>query len=65
MATTAPAYVAPNSINYTDVKPQAMENKIQLCKYMPTGPVNGLKGGDMIKYMLSGNGFLDPYSTYF
>ena len=27
--------------------------------------MNGAKGGDLIKFLLSGNGFLDPYSTYF
>ena len=27
--------------------------------------MTGAKGGDMVKFLLSGNGFLDPYSTYF
>jgi hypothetical protein len=27
--------------------------------------VTGSTGGSMIKFLLSGNGFLDPYSTYF
>ena len=61
----APDTVVPNSLNYTDIKPQAIENKIQLCRYQPTAMVTGAKGGDMIKFLLSGNGCLDPYSTYF
>jgi hypothetical protein len=62
---SAPDTVVPNSLNYTDIKPQAIENKIQLCRYQPTALVNGAKGGDMIKFLLSGNGCIDPYSTYF
>jgi hypothetical protein len=61
----APDTVVPNSLNYTDIKPQAIENKIQLCRYQPTATINGAKPGDMVKFLLSGNGFLDPYSTYF
>jgi hypothetical protein len=61
----APDTVVPNSLNYTDIKPQAIENKIQLVRYQPAAMVTGAKGGDMIKFLLSGNGFLDPYSTYF
>jgi hypothetical protein len=36
-----------------------------LTRYQPTATVTGAKGGDMVKFLLSGNGFLDPYSTYF
>ena len=57
--------VVPNSLNYTDIKPQAIENEIKLVRFQPTSTVTGAKGGDMIKFLLSGNGFLDPYSTYF
>ena len=60
-----PDTVVPNSLNYTDIKPQAIENKIMLTRYQPTATVTGAKGGDMVKFLLSGNGFLDPYSTYF
>lgn len=56
--------VVPNSLNYTDIKPQAIENEIKLVKFQPTSTITGAKGGDMVKFMLSGNGFLDPYSTY-
>jgi len=31
---------------------------------MPTVNINGAKPGDMAKFLLSGGGFLDPYSTY-
>ena len=62
---TAPDTVIPNSLNYADIKPQAIENKIMLCRYQPTATVTGARGGDMIKFLMSGNGFLDPYSTYF
>ena len=57
--------VVPNSLNYTDIKPQAVENQIMLCRYQPTATITAAKGGDLVKFLLSGNGFLDPYSTYF
>lgn len=57
--------VVPNSLNYTDIKPESIESEIKLIKFQPTATITGAKGGDMIKFMLSGNGFLDPYSTYF
>ena len=57
--------VVPNSLNYTDIKPQSVENTILLAKFQPTANITGAKGGDMVKFLISGNGFLDPYSTYF
>jgi hypothetical protein len=57
--------VVPNSSNYTDIKPESIDNEIKLVRFQPTSNVTGSKGGDMVKFMLSGNGFLDPYSTTF
>jgi hypothetical protein len=31
---------------------------------MPTSTVNDVRRGEIIKFMVSGLGFLDPYSTY-
>lgn len=33
--------VVPNSLNYTDVKPQAIETNIQLVKYLPSTQIDG------------------------
>lgn len=54
----------PNSLNYTDIKPESIENEIKLVRFTPTSNITGARGGDVVKFMLSGNGFLDPYSTY-
>ena len=57
--------VVPNSLNYTDIKPEVIESEIKLVKFQPTASINNIQGGDMIKFMLTGNGFWDPYSAYF
>lgn len=56
--------VVPNSLNYADIKPESVEAEIKLVRFTPTSTVTGAKGGDIIKFLLVGNGFLDPYSTY-
>lgn len=57
--------VVPNSLNYSDIKPESIETDIKLVKYTPTATITGAKGGDMIKFLLTGQGFFDPYSSYF
>jgi hypothetical protein len=57
--------VVPTSLNFTDIKPEIIENDIKLVKFIPTATINGVKGGDMLKLMISGNGFYDPYSSFF
>jgi len=56
--------VIPNSLNYADIKPEAVEADIKLVKFTPTSTITGAKGGDIVKFLLVGNGFMDPYSTY-
>lgn len=57
--------VVPNSLNYADIKPEAIESEIRLIKFTPTSTITGAKGGDVVKFFLTGNGFMDPYSTFF
>ena len=57
--------VIPNSLNYADIKPEAVESEIKLIKFTPQTSAKDQKGGDLIKFLLTGNGFLDPYSTSF
>lgn len=57
--------VIPNSLNYSDIKPESINTDIILAKYSPTSTVTGARPGDMIKFMLTGRGFFDPYSAYF
>ncbi len=57
--------VVPNSLNYSDIKPESIETEIKLCKFTPTATITGAKPGDMVKFLLSGQGFFDPYSSYF
>ena len=56
--------VIPQSLNYADVKPEAIENMVKLVRFTPTANVTSAQANDVIRCMLQGNGFLDPYSTY-
>ena len=57
--------VIPNSLNYSDIKPESIDTDIRLSKFTPTATITGARPGDMIKFLLSGQGFFDPYSAYF
>lgn len=46
--------VVPNSLNYSDIKPESIETEIKLCKFTPTSTVTGARGNDMVKFLLSG-----------
>ena len=56
--------VIPQSLNYADVKPEAIENMVKLVRFTPTANVTSAQANDVIRFNLQGNGFLDPYSTY-
>lgn len=64
MADGGRTHVIPNSINYSDVKPEQIENTVKLIRFTPTANVQQAGPNDVIKFMLQGNGFLDPFSTY-
>lgn len=51
-------------MSYSDVKPEVVENDIRLVRFIPVTSQNGTKPGDLIKFQLTGQGFLDPYTTY-
>lgn len=56
--------VIPQGLNYSDIKPESIDTEIKLVKYMPTSTINDVRRGEIIKFMVSGLGFLDPYSTF-
>lgn len=56
--------VIPRAINYSDIKPEAIENMVRVVKFTPTATVNSAKANDIVRFMLLGNGFYDPYSAY-
>ena len=56
--------VIPNSINYADLMPEAIENEIKLIRFTPTATINNAQQNDIIKFILQSSGFLDPYSLY-
>lgn len=56
--------VVPNSLNYSDVKPESIQTDIRLTKFVPTATVTNATANDYIKFFITGTGFLDPYSTY-
>jgi hypothetical protein len=56
--------VLPRGLNYSDIKPEAIENMVRVVRFTPTATVNNAKPNDIIRFMLTGNGFYDPYSAY-
>jgi hypothetical protein len=56
--------VIPQSLNYADLKPEAIESEIRLVRYTPTQTLNNSGAGDLVKFYLTGNGFYDPFSAY-
>ena len=56
--------VIPNSLNYADLKPEVIENRVKLVKFIPNANPRGATGGQVIRFDLRGNGFFDPYSSY-
>lgn len=56
--------VIPPSLNYSDLKPEIIENEVRLIRFVPTATINNARPNDVIKFMLQGNGFFDPYSAY-
>lgn len=56
--------VIPRAINYSDIKPEAIENMVKLVRFTPTATINNAKPNDIVRFQLLGNGFFDPYSAY-
>jgi hypothetical protein len=56
--------VIPRGINYSDIKPEAVENMVRVVRFTPTATVNSATANDIIRFQLMGNGFYDPYSAY-
>ena len=56
--------VVPNSLNYADLKPESIQTDIRLTKFLPTATVNDADITSVFRFLLSGTGFLDPFSTY-
>lgn len=56
--------VIPTSLNYADIKPEAIENSVKLVRFTPTANVTNSKPNDVVRFNIQGNGFLDPRSAY-
>lgn len=56
--------VIPQALNYSDIKPESIDTEIKLVKFVPTSTVNNVKSGEILKFLISGMGFYDPYSAY-
>ena len=44
--------VIPRSINYADIKPEAIESMIKIVKFTPTATVNSARPNDVIRFNL-------------
>ncbi len=42
--------VIPRSINYSDIKPEAIENMVKLVRFTPTSTINDAKANDIIRF---------------
>jgi hypothetical protein len=56
--------VIPTSLNYADIKPEAIENMVKLVRFTPTANVTDSLPNDVVRFHLQSNGFFDPYSAY-
>lgn len=55
----------PSGLDYSNLKPEVIDNEIKLIRFTPTGAINaGVNAGQQIKFIMQGNGFFDPYSAY-
>lgn len=56
--------VIPRSIHYADLKPEAIDNNVKLVRFTPQTNIQNSVPNDVIRFLLQGNGFFDPYSAY-
>lgn len=56
--------VIPRSIHYADLKPEVIENTVKLVKFSPQTIISNAQPDTTIKFKMSGNGYLDPYSLF-
>jgi hypothetical protein len=56
--------VIPPGLNYANIKPEAIENQIRIVKFTPIATIQQAQPNDIVRFMLQGNGFYDPYSAY-
>jgi len=56
--------VIPRALDYSDITPEIIDSEIKLHKFTPMSNVSDAKPGEVIRFMLNANAFLDPYSTY-
>lgn len=52
------------SINYADIAPEVIDNEVKLVRFTPTQTINNAQPNDIIKFIMQGNGFYDPFSAY-
>lgn len=56
--------VIPSGLNYSDIKPEALDNMMRLVRFTPVATVERAAPNTVVRFNLQSNGFLDPYSTY-
>jgi hypothetical protein len=56
--------VIPQSLNYASLKPEAVEHEIKLVRFTPQTNIQNQIPNDVVRFLLQGNGFFDPYSAY-
>jgi len=57
--------VIPSSLNYADLKPELIENRVKLIQFRPHSSATNASPGQTIRFDIKTNGFYDPYSAYF
>lgn len=54
----------PAGIEYGLLNPEGMNSDIRLVKFTPVSTITQARGGDIIRFQIQNDGFLDPYSAY-
>jgi hypothetical protein len=57
--------VIPAGLNYADLKPELIENRVKLIQFRPHSSATNASPGQTIRFDIKSNGFFDPYSAYF
>jgi len=57
--------VIPQGLNYADIKPELIENRVKLVQFRPHSSATNASPGQTIRFDIKSNGFYDPYSAYF
>lgn len=54
----------PSGIEYGTFAPEGIPCDVRFVKFTPVSTITEAKGGDVIRFMISNDGYYDPYSAF-